>query len=50
KGRQVGGSVPIVMMTHEAKEKDVRKALDEIDSLPVVHDKTVFIRIEEGLS
>ena len=50
KGRQVGGSVPIVMMTHEAKEKDVRKALDEIDRLPVVHDKTVFIRIEEGLT
>jgi len=50
KGRQVGGSVPIVMMTHEANEKDVRKALDEIDRLPVVHDKTVFIRIEEGLT
>lgn len=50
KGRQVGGAVPIVMMTHEAKEKDVRKALDEIDRLPVVHDKTVFIRIEEGLT
>lgn len=50
KGRQVGGSVPIVMMTHEAKEKDVRKALDEIDRLPVVHEKTVFIRIEEGLT
>ena len=50
KGRQVGGSVPIVMMTHEAKEKDVRKALDEIDRLPVVHEKTVFIRIEEGLA
>ena len=49
KGRQVGGSVPIVMMTHEAKEQDVRKALDEIDRLPVVHEKTVFIRIEEGL-
>ena len=50
KGRQVGGSVPIVMMTHEAKEQDVRKALDEIDRLPVVHEKTVFIRIEEGLT
>ena len=50
KGRQAGGAVPIVMMTHEAKEKDIRKALDEIDRLPVVHDKTVFIRIEEGLS
>src|SRR4030065_1434725 len=46
KGRQVGGSVPIVMMTHEAKEKDVRKALDEIESILVVHEKTVFITIE----
>lgn len=50
KGREIEGAVPIVMMTHEAREKDVTKALDEIDKLPVVHDKTVFIRIEEGLA
>ncbi|MDO8444908.1 MAG: homoserine dehydrogenase [Deltaproteobacteria bacterium] len=50
KGREIEGAVPIVMMTHEARERDVRKALDEIDRLPVVHDKTVFIRIEEGLT
>lgn len=51
KGRQIeGGAVPIVMMTHEAREKDVRKALEEIDRLPVVQEKTVFIRIEEGLN
>lgn len=51
KGRQIeGGAVPIVMMTHEAKEKDLRKALEEIDKLPVVQEKTVFIRIEEGLN
>ena len=50
KGREIEGAVPIVMMTHEARERDIRKALDEIDRLPVVHDKTVFIRIEEGLT
>jgi homoserine dehydrogenase len=50
KGREVEGAVPIVMMTHEAKERDIRKALEEIDKMPIVKDKTVFIRIEEGLS
>jgi hypothetical protein len=34
------------MMTHEAKEKDVRNALNEINLLPVVDSKTVFIRVE----
>lgn len=47
KGREVKGSVPIVMMTHEAREADVRKALSEIDKLDVVTDKTIIIRIEQ---
>ena len=38
-------SVPIVMLTHEALEKDVRKAISEIDMLDVVKDKTVVIRV-----
>ncbi len=38
-------SVPIVMLTHEALEKDVRKAISEIDMLDVVKDKTVVIRL-----
>ena len=46
KGRKEGEAVPVVMMTHEAKEKDVRNALAEIDLLPVVDTKTVFIRVE----
>jgi homoserine dehydrogenase len=46
KGRKEGEAVPVVMMTHEAKEKDVRNALFEIDLLPVVDSKTVFIRVE----
>jgi homoserine dehydrogenase len=46
KGRRAGEAVPLVVLTHEAKEKDVRQAIGEIDLLPVVMDKTVFIRVE----
>ncbi|GIW47770.1 MAG: homoserine dehydrogenase [Deltaproteobacteria bacterium] len=48
KGRKLeGGDVPVVIMTHEAREKDLLSALDEIDRFPVVKAKSVFIRIEE---
>jgi homoserine dehydrogenase len=47
KGRRLDGAVPIVMTTHESREKNVRKALKEIDRLDVVKDKTVLIRIED---
>ncbi len=46
-GRDLVGAVPIVMITHEAKEAAVRKALAEIDQLEVIKDKTVLIRIED---
>jgi homoserine dehydrogenase len=46
KGRKVGKAVPLVVLTHEAKEKDVRQALHEIDQLSVVMDKTIFMRVE----
>ena len=46
KGRRVGEAVPLVVLTHEAKEKDVGQALREIDQLPVVMDKTVLMRVE----
>ena len=46
KGRRIGEAVPLVVLTHEAKERDVRQALREIDPLPVVMDKTVFMRVE----
>ena len=49
KGRQVNGAVPIVMMTHEAKEKNVHRALKEIDRLGVILGKTMFIRVENEL-
>lgn len=49
KGRQVNGAVPVVMMTHEAREKSVHQALKEIDRLKVILGKTVFIRVEDEL-
>ncbi len=48
KGRQVAGSVPIVMLTHTAVEKNVRSALEEIDKLDVVKAPSKLIRIENG--
>ncbi len=39
------GSVPIVMLTHESKEKNLKKALKEIDQLEVVTALTKKIRI-----
>ncbi len=49
KGRVQGeaGTVPIVMITHEAREADVRQALKEIDQLPVVSPPAIFYRIED---
>ena len=49
KGRQVNGAVPVVMMTHEAKEKNVHLALREINRLGVILGKTMFIRVENEL-
>jgi homoserine dehydrogenase len=46
KGRRIGEAVPLVVLTHKAKERDVRQAIKEIDLLPVVMDKTVFMRVE----
>jgi homoserine dehydrogenase len=46
KGRHAQESVPLVMITHEALESSVRKALSEIDNLDVVLGPTPLIRIE----
>jgi homoserine dehydrogenase len=46
KGRRVKEAVPIVMMTHEAKEKNVRQALKAIDGLGIIKAKTTLIRVE----
>lgn len=41
--------VPIVIMTHEAREGAVQDALAEIDRFDVISQKTSFIRIEDNL-
>jgi homoserine dehydrogenase len=46
KAREAHGSVPVVMLTHEAKERDVRKSLEIIDRLDIVTEKTVLFRVE----
>jgi len=47
--RKVGEAVPIVLMTHDAKESDVLSALEKIDRLPIIVDRSRFIRIESDL-
>ncbi|MDQ7788067.1 MAG: homoserine dehydrogenase [Thermodesulfovibrionales bacterium] len=46
KGRRIGEAVPLVVLTHEAKEKDVRQAIAEIDTLQAVMGPTGMIRVE----
>jgi homoserine dehydrogenase len=46
KGRAHGEAVPVVMMTHEARERDMRAALAAIDRLPVVAGPTAMMRVE----
>ncbi len=48
KGRKSGGSVPLVMMTHLAKESNVQLALSEIVQLEVVSDMPALIRVEDS--
>ena len=40
-------AVPIVMLTHKAEEKNVKKAIKEIDNLDVIKKPTIIIRVEE---
>jgi homoserine dehydrogenase len=47
KGRKVDGYVPIVMLTYEASEGNLKKAKAEIDKLSFIGEETVHIRIEE---
>jgi homoserine dehydrogenase len=44
-----GQAVPIVIMTHEASEGAIRKALEEIDSFEFISEKSRLIRIEDNL-
>ncbi len=48
KGRGTREAVPVVMLTHEARERDMRAALAAIDALPDVATPTTMIRVEGG--
>jgi len=48
KGRAVHGSVPVVILTHEAMERDVRKSLELLDKLDAVTERTVLFRVEKN--
>ena len=45
-GRDAGQAVPLVIMTHEAREADVRQALGEISTFGVTQGTPSLIRIE----
>ncbi|MDP2928910.1 MAG: homoserine dehydrogenase [Candidatus Omnitrophota bacterium] len=46
KEKKSSSTVPIIMMTHEALELDMAKALKEIDSLSAIKKKTIKVRVE----
>lgn len=48
KGRKSEGTVPVVMMTHLAKESNVQQALSEIVQLEVVSGRPALIRVEDS--
>ena len=45
--RNVGAEVPVVILTHKAKEGDMQRAIKNIDNKDFVSAKTVMIRMEE---
>ena len=46
RGRKDGQTVPVVMTTHMAVERNIRASLREIDALPAVSAPTTVVRIE----
>lgn len=48
RGRRTEGTVPVVLMTHHAKEGAVQKALKAIDSLDVVAGPSILLRVENN--
>ncbi|MCE9624506.1 MAG: homoserine dehydrogenase [Deltaproteobacteria bacterium] len=46
--REEGRVVPIVILTHEALEKDIQAAIAKVDRLEVMKEKTLLIRVEEN--
>lgn len=48
KRKNEGQEIPIFMVTHEALEKNIQKAVKEIDELDLVKKDTLFIRVLEN--
>jgi homoserine dehydrogenase len=48
KGRGTREAVPVVMLTHEARERDMRAALAKIDRMRDVAATTTMLRVEGG--
>lgn len=47
-GEQEDQAIPLIVFTHDARERDVREALKEIDKMDFVTQMTKIIRIENG--
>lgn len=45
-GRKEGQTVPVVIMTHMAKERDMQNALRDINTMPYISEPTTLIRVE----
>ena len=53
KGRKEGQTVPVVIKTHTARERQVQGALREIDRMAFISEPTTLIRVEgpdEGIA
>ena len=48
KERSKGDKVPLVILTYEAKERDMSDAVRQIDALPCTKARTLLIRVEKG--
>jgi len=46
KGRKEGQTVPVVIMTHTARERQVQSALREINRMAFISEPTTLIRVE----
>ena len=47
KPAEKGGLAPLIIVTHEAHEQDLRRAVDEMDSVEAVHGQPHCIRVEQ---
>ncbi len=47
KERRAGSVVPLILLTHGTQEDSVRKAVQVIDRLSILKEKTQVLRIEE---